>query len=254
MKEESISKKEEKMLRKQEQEEKNVQENAQRKKSRYRLWGIIILSLVIFVAFVSWLLENRAETSVYDETRSEINAISESDHTKGGDAESAKITLVEYSDFQCPACGAYYPIVKQLVADFGTDVMFVYRHLPIRHIHPNAETAARSAEAAGLQGKFWEMHDMVFENQDYWSNVRNPKKIFADYANVLGLNVEQFESDMELEKIVDKIENDRVDGTGAGVNSTPTFFLDGKKITSPRSYEDFKNVLQKAMDDKNETI
>ncbi|NUQ57035.1 MAG: DsbA family protein [Candidatus Paceibacter sp.] len=170
-----------------------------------------------------------------------VSALSATDQIKGN-ASSTNV-IIEYSDFQCPACASYHPIVKQFVADSGDKVAFVYRHFPLPQ-HKNAKTSAAAAEAAGKQGKFWEMHDLIFENQKAWENSAKAEEIFTGYARQLGLNVEQFAADYNSEEIKAKVDADYKSGVKAGVNSTPSFFLNGKKITNPRSYDEFKTLLQ----------
>jgi len=163
-------------------------------------------------------------------------------HIKGNTESTVKI--VEYSDLQCPACGVYYPVMKQLIEEFGDSISFEYRHFPLKSIHPNAEPAALATEAAGLQGKFWEMHDILFENQKDWSN-KTGKDIFSGYAQEIGLDILKFESDMEFNKdIKNKVESDYQRGLARKVNSTPSFFLNGVKMQNPRSYAEFRSVIQ----------
>lgn len=159
----------------------------------------------------------------------------------------AKVVLVEYSDFQCPACAAYYPLVKQVMQEFGDQVKFVYRHFPLVQIHANALSAARAAEAAGNQGKFWEMHDLLFEQQDVWESSRTVDATFAEYAVRLGLDMVQFKSDESSKETEKKILNDYQTGLVSGVAGTPTFFLNGKKINNPRNYEQFRTIILEAL-------
>jgi len=121
----------------------------------------------------------------------------------------------------------------------------VYRHYPLRSIHPNAQAAAEAAEAANKQGKFWEMHDVLFNTQSDWSTLRDPKSKFEEYARSLGLNVDQFKADRDSKETSSKIDADYLSGTQSGVQGTPTFFLDGKLITSPQSYEELKALVNK---------
>lgn len=158
--------------------------------------------------------------------------------------EDAKLVMIEYSDFQCPACGQYYPIIKQLEAAFPNDLRVVYRQFPLRQIHPNAELAARASEAAGTQGKFWEMHDKLFETQKDWSAATNAQDIFTGYAEQLGLNKEQFVSALTSEGIAKAVLEDESTGRSLGVQGTPTFFLNGKKLNNPRSFDEFKKLLE----------
>ena len=136
--------------------------------------------------------------------------------------------------------------MKQAHKDFGDNLAIVYRHFPLRQIHKNAEMSALSAEAAGKQNKFWEMHDMIFENQKNWENDKNAKDIFIGYAKELGLNFEQFKNDLGSKELEQKIEADYQSGVKAGVNHTPTFFLNGKEIQNFRSYDEFKVIVSEA--------
>lgn len=184
-----------------------------------------------------------ASMSSSGKTSLTASAIDNNENVKGD--KEAKITLIEYSDFQCPACGSYYPIIKKINDDLSAQVRFAYRHFPLPQ-HKNAKLAATVAESAGKQGKFWEMHDLIFQNQSDWSEEKNAVVIFAKYAGDLGLNLEQFKNDLESTEIKDKIENDYKSGVSAGVNSTPSFFLNGKKMeqNQTRNYDDFKNAIE----------
>jgi protein-disulfide isomerase len=175
------------------------------------------------------------------ETVIKVDAVSPDDWVKGN--RDAKIVLIEYSDFQCPACGFYFHLLKKLEEEFGENIAIVYRHFPLSSIHPNAKAAAYAAEAAGKQGKFWEMHDLIFANQSEWSDKKNVDEIFVRYAQILNLNIDQFKKDFLSKEIKQKIENSYKNALKLGLNSTPTFFLNGKKIANPRNYEDFKNLV-----------
>ena len=164
-----------------------------------------------------------------------------SDWTKG--AKEAKLTLIEYGDFQCPACAAYEPMVDQFNKEFGTTTQTVYRNFPLTTIHKHAQAAAQAAEAAGLQGKYWDMHNMLFEHQDQWVKNSHPADIFTQYAATLKLDIDKFNTDKDSEAIATKIRNDRASGEKAGVNGTPSFFLNGTKLQNPRSYEELKNLI-----------
>ena len=172
------------------------------------------------------------------------SAVIASDWIKGN--KESKVIITEYSDFQCPACASYYELVKMINKEFGDKIAFVYRHFPLKNIHANAEIAALSAEAAGRQNKFWEMHDMIFENQKNWEGEKNAKEIFIGYAEELGLNSEQFKNDLDSKELKDKVEADYQSGVKAGVNHTPTFFVNSKEIQNPRSYEEFRNIVNEA--------
>ena len=162
-------------------------------------------------------------------------------------SEPGKAILVEFSDFQCPACGLYYPLVKQLKADLEDKLVVVYKNFPLKQIHKNAELAARASEAALVQGKFWEMHNVLFEKQNEWSNSDQVLSLFTTYAVSIGLDKEKFLIDIDLSAIYDKINTDYQQGVRLGVAGTPTFFLNGKKITNPQDYDQFKSIIEQAI-------
>lgn len=154
------------------------------------------------------------------------------------------VTLIEYGDLQCPACKSYYPIVKQIKEEFGDKITFQFRHFPLNQIHPHAYQAARAAEAAGNQGKFFEMHDMLYENQDSWSGLSDVTSVFESYAQQLGLDMEKFKSDVVSAEVGAAIDADVKEGNKAGANSTPTFVINGQKIEkNPQSLEEFKQLI-----------
>ncbi|MBI2639367.1 MAG: thioredoxin domain-containing protein [Candidatus Sungbacteria bacterium] len=175
-----------------------------------------------------------------------ISAVFSGDNMKG--SKESKVVLVEYSDFQCPACAAYYPLVKEAAKEFADDAQFVYRHFPLSQIHRNAELAARAAEAAGRQGKFWEMHDIIFEKQSEWASEKNARELFRQYAETLGLDLERFSQDIDSSGVISKVADDYRGGFDSGVNSTPTFFLNGQKLQNPRSYDEFRTIIRKAIE------
>ena len=168
--------------------------------------------------------------------------IQSDDHAKNGKENS--VTLIEYADFQCPACGAYYPVVKELSTIYKDKVNFVFRHFPIISIHPNAFAASRAAEAAGNQGKFWEMHNKLYETQDAWGQLSsNQQALFEEYAKELSLDMEKFKADYASEATADRINRDVASAKQFNIEGTPTFILNGNKIESPRGLEEFKKVL-----------
>ncbi len=169
--------------------------------------------------------------------------VSETDWVRGN--VDAEVSLVEYADFQCPACGYYAPLVKRLFESSSTTMKLVFRHFPLPQ-HMNAIPASLAAEAAGKQGKFWEMYDMLFEKQIEWEKLTDPQAVFEGYAKTLSLNLEQFSLDMKNEELKKKIDGDARGGIKGKVNSTPTFFINGKKITTPTNYEDFKKLIDEA--------
>lgn len=163
-------------------------------------------------------------------------------HTKGAGKEG--VTLIEYGDLQCPACKSYYPIVKQIKEEFGDKITFQFRHFPLNQIHPHAYQASRAAEAAGLQGKFFEMHDLLYENQDSWSGLSDVTGVFEGFAQQLGLDMTKYKNDVISAEVGASIDADIKEGNKAGANSTPTFVLNGQKIEkNPQSLEEFKQLI-----------
>jgi len=146
----------------------------------------------------------------------------DTDHIQG--LKRATIELVEYGDYQCPHCGRAYPIIKRIQEKFKDDLKFVFRNFPLSEIHPQAIQAAAAAEAAGRQEKYWEMHDIIFENQH---NLAKPALL--EFATKLGLDLRKFEVDLSDQSIIEKIESDFESGVRSGVNGTPTFFVNGTK-------------------------
>lgn len=161
-------------------------------------------------------------------------------------SDSAAVTLVEFADFQCPACGAYHPLLKQLLPEFAGKLNFVYRNFPLSQ-HQNAPLAAQVAEAAGRQGKFWPLYDALYDKQNEWSTAGNARDLFLGYAKALGLDTEKLNKDADLQDIKNLIDRDTQDGNAAGVNSTPTFFLNGEKLTNPASLADFRTLIKAAI-------
>ncbi|OGY93853.1 MAG: hypothetical protein A2406_00485 [Candidatus Komeilibacteria bacterium RIFOXYC1_FULL_37_11] len=157
---------------------------------------------------------------------------------------NALVTLIEYSDFQCPACASYYPMINKLAEEMGEEVQVIYRHYPLSSIHPQAQLAAQAAEAAGQQGSFWPMHDKLFSNQSAWSNQPKAEEIFISYAKELGLDVEKFKADLSNDDIEDAVKDDVRSGNQALVEGTPTLFLNGNKINNPRSYDKLRQAVR----------
>lgn len=160
--------------------------------------------------------------------------------------ESAKVTLVEFGDFQCPACGASHPIIKQLNEEYKNELTFVFRHFPLP-MHKNALKAAIAAEAAGAQNKFFEMHDLLFENQGEWGEDSNPEELFEKYATELELNIDKFRTDMKDKKYEEKVKRDQADGNALGANSTPTFFINGQMQSGGLPYDQFKAKIEEEL-------
>jgi protein-disulfide isomerase len=163
-------------------------------------------------------------------------AVNSTDHIQGN--KNALLELVEYGDYQCPHCGRAYPVIKEVQKAMGDNLKFVFRNFPLSDAHPDAFNAAEAAEAAGLQNKFWEMHDIIYENQELleWKN------LFA-YAKKIGLDGARFKDDIEKERVTGKVENDFESGVRSGVNGTPSFFINGEKYEGNWSAEELTEYL-----------
>lgn len=158
---------------------------------------------------------------------------------------NTKITLVEFGDFECPACAAYLPLTNKLLEEYSGQINFVFRHFPLSQ-HKNAQITSFAAEAAAKQGKFWEMYDLLYERQKEWSKEANARENVIEYAKELMLDLDKFTKDLESADVKDKVAKDLAYGKSIGVNSTPTFYLNGVKIKNPQSFDGFKEVLSQA--------
>ena len=206
------------------------------------LWGGVIGAIVIAVFVMIYFVSSKTDVG---NPGGAPKAISAEDWVLGNPV-TAKAVLIEYADFQCPSCGLYYPIVKDVKKELGDKLAFVYRYFPLSMIHKNAMSSSFAAEAAGKQGKFWEMHDIIFEKQKDWSEESNAKDIFSGYAKSLGLDVNKFKTDFDSPEIKAKVEASFKEGSDIGINGTPTFFLNGKKM-EPTGFEEFKALVIKSI-------
>lgn len=207
-----------------------------------RFWGIVAAIAVIFIGIIIFN-NNKAEAPDGSQKASLTS------HTLG--EGSSGVRLVEYGDFQCPACAQYDPIVKEVVERYGEQITFQFRNFPLISIHPNAVAAARAAEAADMQDKYWQMHSLLFQNQNSWGSASDPLPTFVSYAKQLELDEAKFREDFKSRVSNDRIQADIQEGTRLDVNSTPTFFIDGKKISNPdASVEAFSKVIENAIEKK----
>ena len=152
------------------------------------IWtGVII---VVLIALMFWGVSGSSSIN----PPFSVSAVHPLDNVEGN--ASSSVVLIEYSDYECPACRVYYGVLKELMVEFGGKIAFVYRNFPLTGIHANAEIAAQAAQAAGLQGKFWQMHDLLFEKQNEWANAADPEPLFESYATLVGISVDQFKTDL----------------------------------------------------------
>lgn len=205
--------------------------------------GWIIFSAVVVLllgGLVVWTRVSNPPIDLSGVNNNSIIAGSEqngdiADHFKGSDEK--KVLLVEYGDYQCPSCGGAHPNLNTLMDEYGDRVTFVFRNFPLTSIHPNARAASAVAEAAGLQGKFWEMHDVLYEKQNDWSSLDASQRtnVFNGYARDLELNMDKFQADIAAANVNKKISFDMALGKSVNVSATPSFFLNGEKVDDQTS-------------------
>lgn len=161
----------------------------------------------------------------------------------------APVLIEEYGDFQCPPCGFLHPILKRLEGEYETQLRVAYRHYPLRNMHKHADEAARAAEAAALQGKFWQMHDLLFEKQKEWKDAATARPLFLNYARTLGLDLAKFTQDIDSTNIIKRVMSDEAQGAARGVSGTPTVFLNGREIPFEvvTNYDSFRAVIERQL-------
>lgn len=198
------------------------------------IFGAVVV--ILFGGLIYLSSKNSIDVSKIN-TNSVLGATKESgntaDHVFG--KRDSKVLLIEYGDYQCPGCGGAYPQLKTVSEKYKDKIAFVFRNYPLTSLHPNARAAAAAAEAAGQLGKYWEMHNILYENQSSWENASGTDRtdIFADYAKQVGLNEQDFRNALtkQNKRINQKINFDMALGKKDGVTGTPTVLLDGKKLT-----------------------
>jgi len=209
------------------------------------LTGIGLVTLLIVVGAVFFFggksQTKEAEKVTPDKAKLLVRKDSHKIESKG-----AKVTITEFGDFQCPACGAAYPVVEKILQDYKGKVTFVFRQYPLP-VHENAHTAAEAAEAAGAQGKFFDMYNALYSNQKDWGESKNAMDYFKKYADAMGLDMDKFVSDVEGKKYAAKIQADQNDGDAVGITATPTFFINDEMIVGGLPYDQFKEKLDAAL-------
>jgi protein-disulfide isomerase len=193
-----------------------------------------LIIVVVLVAAVcgAWILmrssrQSRTATNTSTSDPGSEPPGAEPPHVRGN--ARAPVTVEEFADFQCPSCGVYYPELKKIENEFGDNLRVIFRERPLVPPHEHALMAAQAAEAAGLQNRFWEMHDKLYENQTAWSEAHDLVPIFVDYAKQIGLDTDRFMKDLNGETVAARIFQDGKRAHALGVNSTPTFFVNGKE-------------------------
>lgn len=208
---------------------------------------VIVIAILVAIIAVFLLLEgmnkttNKKSVGMSDDKASLLQ-VQENDWVTGN--PNAKITVIEYLDFECEACGAYYPITTQIKEEYKDSIRFVVRYFPLPG-HQNSKTSAYAVEAAGRQGKFWEMYDVVFSKQAEWGEQQSPNQVqFEKYALEAGLDIEQWKKDVTSSDVKMRVNNSYKEAVELDLQGTPSFFLNGNRIENPKGgYEGFKKVI-----------
>lgn len=213
----------------------------------------ILAAIVVGLGIIFWVSGSKSDQS----NNSKSSSAKVTSHIQGEGKKN--VTLLEYGDYQCPVCGSFNPVVKQVVAQYSKDIYFQFRNLPLVQIHQNAFAGARAAEAAGMQNKYFEMHDLLYENQQTWSSSSNPVPIFQSFAQQLKLDMAKFNTDYASATVNDTIQADIAEfGKTKQQQATPAFFIDGNFVENKKlidengpSLSKFSALIQQAIDAKN---
>jgi protein-disulfide isomerase len=216
---------------------------------------IAIIVIVLMVGLgMTWFLLRSSQTATNGNGNPSANSASpesvppgaEPPHVRGN--VNAPVTVEEFADFQCSACGAYYPELKKIESEFGDKLRVIFRERPLVPPHDHALLAAQAAEAAGMQGRFWEMHDKLYENQANWSTISDLVPAFVDYAKQIGIDADRFMKDLNGEPVATRIFQDGKRVHALNVNSTPTFFVNGKEATGDQwKPENLREMIRQAL-------
>ncbi|MFA6992480.1 MAG: DsbA family protein [Candidatus Gracilibacteria bacterium] len=206
-------------------------------KKNTTFWLVIAAALALGVYVIFNLLTPKI-------TPGTPGAVTDNDWIKGD--KNSSVVLIEYSDFQCPACKSIWGVMDRITNEYGNKIVFAYRYFPLKQIHPNAVVSARAAEAAGRQGKFWEMHDVLFNYQNDWSSDIDPYNKFEKYAADLGLDTEKFKDDYNSGSVKDVVESGYNAAMDLKLEGTPTLFLNGKELKA-RSLQGIKDAIDEAL-------
>lgn len=209
------------------------------------LIGIGIATLLIVIGAAYFVGGKPSPTTANAKPIQNVEALVRKDSHVEGPA-NAKVTFVEFADFECPGCGVASPIVKQLRGEYKGKIRYVFRQFPLQ-MHKHSKLAAQAAEAAGAQGKFFEMEDKIFSGQKDWANSDKPLEIYTRYAKEIGIDTDRFKKEVESGAYTKKIEADMKDGYAVGIDYTPTFFINGVKQEGGIDYKTYKDQFDKLL-------
>ena len=217
-----------------------------------KFWIAVAVIVVVLIGIFAFTSNGSSNNS---------NKLTPSQNIEGEGKDGVK--LVEYGDFQCPYCAEYYSTVKQVAATYNTQITFQFRNFPLTSLHPNAFAAARASEAAALMGKYWQMHDLLYEqnieNIDSsgaiatWVDASNPEPVFVSDAKTIGLNTQKFQQLYASDQVNNLVIADENAGNALGIDATPTFYLDGKQISVANNVQAFATQINKAITQKTKT-
>ena len=206
----------------------------------------VIVVAVVLAAGIAVYLSKPGSPSSDDSKSANIAANPGGGHIRG--KASAPVTLVEFGDYQCPSCGYFYPMVEELLRRYPDKVKLEFHHYPLIQVHAHALEAAMAAEAAGDQGKFWEMHDLLYQHQREWSNMPNAEAEFLAYAGQLGLNANKFMQSKKSPDVEKRILEDIKRGSDAKVEGTPSFYINGRMLDPlPKGVDEFVTIVDSSL-------
>ncbi|MEI7818730.1 MAG: thioredoxin domain-containing protein [bacterium] len=221
---------------------------------KYLIPGLFTLVIVAVIIFAVRAVSNTSNDSKPEDSQPPTVTLSDQDkkdlrvgQTTG--PADAKVVLTEFSDMQCPACKFYETTIREIRAEYKDQVLFVFKHFPLAPSpHKNAQLAAIAIESAAVQGKFWEMHDLMYDKQEDWAEVDNPKDKYTEYAGQVGMNTDQFKKDYDSETGKDAIKRDKDFGTRLKLKGTPSFFIDGVDFKTTGDPGALKAAIKQAVE------
>lgn len=224
---------------------KNEAKKEQMKKAG--IWIAIIAAAFIGLGFLVFMAGSTGSSNTTTVTKENLPKVTEGEIIVG--KKDAPVTIIEYADFQCPACARWNPDINRLLSEYDGKVRVVYRHFPLRNAHQHAQISGQAAQAAFNQGKFSEMKNTLFDKQNDWASVSDPKETFIAYAEQIGMDPVKFEADMNSEETKKKVDAGYAQAMSIGLQSTPTFFI-GNQMVQAASYEDFKKLIDEELSKK----
>lgn len=210
-----------------------------------QFWAILAVIVLVFAGIIIFNGNKSNNTNTSKNTNAKAT-----EHVEGLGQSGVK--LVEYGDYECPYCQEYASVVKQAQQEFNNQITFQFRNFPLVSVHQNAFAAARAAEAASAQGKFWEMHDALYASSNWqvWTTASDPTPYFDQYAQQLGMNVNKFKQDFSSTAVNDAINADMNAGNKLNIQGTPTYFLDGKQVSPQPNLSSFENIIKAEINKK----